>query len=533
MRPNESSNSLPFNLRPGNKQQAHYCVDTSIPQYQHNPCILSLPSILNPIDAAKLFASNPALPDPLAKDPAKRMHQLEAALQCWYEPTSGTVDLSHAIELQMRAGYLARNPVSTSYHTDREYELQRLQSGSAPLNSRSANLTTRFVGASGMGKTTALETVLKRYPQVIYHQEFQGRPFHFTQLVWIHMDCPFDGSPRGLCLSFFAIVDGILGTAYYDTYSKGRPNTDQLLMAMGRVVRNHALGLLVIDEINVLRDIKTEGATKLLNFFVQMVNTLGVPIMLVGTCRASNLFQKAFRQARRGTGQEAQTWLPFTQNDPNWQQLFESLSKYQVMDVPVTNPNDLAKLRDVLHLESVGIIDIAVKLWKLAQWRGLSHNHKSVSVKLIRSVAKDSLGEVRNLLAAFRKGCQDVDGLEDIQIIDEATFLSSMKDSKEQTLFRAFIELLRQGKYQPEMRTDSSSTKPESVKDGAVSNDQQSSSGSSSTSQEKPTESETQLHEPLLKDILSESACNGQSLLHKLRDQGVSPLSDERSGAEC
>ncbi len=518
-------------LRSGEKQPAEYGSSTSLPQHASNPCIACLPAILNPFKDAELFATYPFLPDQLDENPAVRMHELEAALQDWYQPTSGTIELAVALDQLLRGGYLKRNPFLTPYQIGREDDLKRLQTGLVRAGCRSASLTTRFIGASGMGKTTALEKILSRYTQVIYHQEFQGRPFHFTQLVWIHMDCPFDGSPRGLCLNFLSTVDGILGTTYYSEYSRGKPNTDQLLMAMARVVRNHALGLFVIDEINVLRDIKTEGATKLLSFFVQLVNTLGVPVMSVGTCRASKLFQRAFRQARRGTGQGALTWLPFAKNQTDWTLLFNSLSRYQVMDVPITSANELTKLRNVLHEESVGIVDIAVKLWKFAQWRGLAQGHKSLSAALITSVAQDSLGEVRTLLQAFREKRLGVDGLEDIAIFDEKSLLKSAKDANEQAVFRMLCERVQKLQQQAQEKTEGNSAGTDTVKDGTVRNEQPTPQNSSVTPLEELSKSKTEPHQPSLKDIVAETARNGQSPLHGLRDYGISPLSDEGAGA--
>lgn len=532
MHTDETPESLPSNLRIGNGIDAEYNLISNIPQYENNPCIASLPPILNPKEAANLFACYPSLPKERDENPAIRMHQLEAALQAWYQPTSGTIELAHTTDLLLRAGYQARNPFLAQYHRTREHDLQRLLDAAARSRSRSTSLTTRFVGASGMGKTTGLETVTSRYPQVIYHREFQGRPFQFTQLVWVHMDCPFDGSPRGLCLNFLATVDDILGTKYHGKYSNGRSNTDQLLMAMARVVRNHALGLLVMDEVNVLRDIKTEGATKLLSFFVQMVNMLRVPIMLVGTCRASKLFGRAFRQARRGMGQGALTWLPFPKNHPDWHLLFDSLSQYQVMDVPVTNPDQLAKLRDVLHEESAGIIDIAVKLWKFAQWRGLACEHASLSPKLIKSVAKDSLGEVRNLLRAYRLKRLDVEGLEDIEIIDDDTFLKSTKSSREEALFALLQNLLQARQQQAGgEKTDAASAPSYNATDGSVSDEQAHKQAAASAAQEPASAPNIEVSEPLLKDMNAEAAGNTQRLIQGFRDRGLMPLSDNGAGA--
>lgn len=530
MQTDDHADALPVNLRIGSEQNAQYSLIPNIPQYENNPLIESLPPILEPTEMASRLAYYPSLPKQLDDNPVVRMHQLEAALQEWYQPTSGTIELAQTIGLLIRAGYQTRNPFLPQYQATRERELERLRTASARSRSRSTNLTSRFIGASGMGKTTGIETVLNQYPQVIYHREYQGKPFRFTQLVWVHMDCPFDGSARGLCLNFLETVDQILGTKYCDKYSVGRPTTDELLTAMARVIRNHALGLLAMDEVNVLRDIKTEGATKLLSFFVQMVNMLRVPIMTVGTCRASKLFGKAFRQARRGTGQGALTWLPYPKNHSDWHVLFNSLSRYQVMDLPVTNPDQLAKLRDVLHEESVGITDIAVKLWKFAQWRGLAHEQTSLSPKLVKSVAKDSLGEVRDLLRAFRLKRLNVqalvEALEDIEPIDEEAFLKSTKSSTEQALFALLQNLLQIRQQEAAEKTDAASASSDNARAESVSDEQARTQAASSATHEPASAPKIEVNGPLLKDIGAEAAGNGQNLIQGFRDRGLMPLSD-------
>ncbi len=37
----------------------------------------------------------------------------------------------------------------------------------------------------------------------------------------------------------------------------------------------------------------------MLNFFVTLVNTIGLPVILVGTPKARDIFEKDFRSARR------------------------------------------------------------------------------------------------------------------------------------------------------------------------------------------------------------------------------------------
>ena len=207
------------------------------------------------------------------------------------------------------------------------------------------------------------------------------------QVVWLKLDCPFDGSIKGLCLNFFQAIDDLLGSRYYERYASGRHTVDELLPRMARVAALHGLGVLVIDEIQHLSEAKSGGSRKMLNFFVQLVNTIGLPVVLVGTYKAQALLSGEFRQTRRGTGQGDFIWDRM-EDDEVWQLFVESLWQYQYTRRPVP----LTKaLQDTLHDASQGITDFAVKLYMLAQARAIVRDDETFSPALIRSVAKDSL----------------------------------------------------------------------------------------------------------------------------------------------
>ena len=54
------------------------------------------------------------------------------------------------------------------------------------------------------------------YPQVIEHTEYKGMPLAATQIVWLKLDCPHDGSRGELCYRFFKAVDDAVGSEFFD-----------------------------------------------------------------------------------------------------------------------------------------------------------------------------------------------------------------------------------------------------------------------------------------------------------------------------
>jgi hypothetical protein len=208
---------------------------------------------------------------------------------------------------------------------------------------------------------------------------------------------------------------------------------------MARVAALHGLGVLVIDEIQHLSEAKSGGSKKMLNFFVQLVNTIGLPVVLIGTYKAQSFLSGEFRQTRRGTGQGDFVWDPMD-NDDVWQYFVEALWKFQYTRKPTVMADSL---REALYESSAGITDFAVKLYMLAQARAIARDEVSITPGLIRSVAKDSLRLAAPILQALRtKDMRLLQGVEDIVPLDVERILAESENSV-RTMGR--LETIRQG----------------------------------------------------------------------------------------
>ena len=56
-----------------------------------------------------------------------------------------------------------------------------------------------FVGASGLGKSTALNHVLSLFPKVIEHEEYNGDKMCCKQIPYIMVQTPHDCSVKSMC----------------------------------------------------------------------------------------------------------------------------------------------------------------------------------------------------------------------------------------------------------------------------------------------------------------------------------------------
>lgn len=351
-----------------------------------------------------------------------RLHAIQNALQC-FAPLPIHLDLEQRFSRMIRAGYQMRNPVAQKFwrHLDKHCRKMNLSTTVVPNTAHSIPLGFTIIGFPGVGKSTSVEAVLSLYPQVIYHNQYRDRELNVAQLVWLKLECPHDGSVKGLCLNFFQTIDDLLGTNYKKNYAGVRRTTDELLPLMARLAALHGVGVLVIDEINRLSGIKSGGASKMLNFFVQLTNSISVPVVLVGTFKAKAVLSGEFHQIRRGTGQGDLVWDRMEKGEwvddkkegdsselqkPGvWQLLLESLWTYQYVKEPCPLTKELS---DTLYEETQGITDFACKVYMLAQVRAIvtarTPQDEVITPDIIRSVARDSLRQAQLVLTALRRG---------------------------------------------------------------------------------------------------------------------------------
>ncbi|MDT7688481.1 MAG: hypothetical protein QOE46_1240 [Acidobacteriota bacterium] len=380
-------------------------VEQDVPEYQGNPLIEALPPVLTTEQAAESLAHFPDYKKSLRDQPDHvRQHLIQTGMR-FFQPLGVHLDLQRRFSNLIRIGYVARNPFTSNYWRDMRlrqasFDQYDDQPDFAPGGFEALAAGFHLVGISGVGKTVSVSRILKLYPQIIRHSYFGDRAFTQAQLTWLKLDCPFDGNPRGLCIEFFKTVDRVLGTAYERNYAKGRTIQDELRSNMATVAANHQLGVLVIDEIQRLNLAKSGGAERMLNFFTQLVNTIGVPVVLIGTYKALPVLSGDFSQMRRGTGQGDLIWDRMAR-DEQWQLFVESLWRFQYLRH--ASPFEKStKLVDVLYDETQGITDLAVKLFMFAQERAIESGGEKITADVIRSAARDKFGMLRRVLKALK-----------------------------------------------------------------------------------------------------------------------------------
>jgi hypothetical protein len=322
-----------FLINKGRSVDAIY-VTPEVAEWADNPLLAALPRALTEIQAAARLAQEPKYDKSLRSQPDHiRRLLLHNTMKFLFIPLDTHLDIHQRLQCAIRIGYTDRNPVDADYVSQLESSLDEFDQYATRQEATvdgSATTASGFhiLGLSGGGKSRTILRCLHLLPQVINHSRFRDRDLTCKQLVWLKLDCPFDGNPKGLCIQFFNTVDAILGTTYSEDYAGTRRITDAMLSDVARVAGNQYLGILVVDEIQRLSLAKSGGADKMLNFFVQLVSTIGVPVVLVGTYKGMSVLSGEFSQMRRGTGQGDMIWDRM-ENDAQWRYFVESLWHYQ------------------------------------------------------------------------------------------------------------------------------------------------------------------------------------------------------------
>lgn len=368
--------------------------EQKISEYKNNPLIEALPEIIdNPIKMAKQLTRYPQYnKEDLSLPAMYRVHMVKE-IERFFKPLSTHYAVEQIISRLIRYGYVQRNPYM--YKNTIKYDWQKY-----PTQNVSSSTTPELgiFGISGIGKTTLLKNILSMYPQVILHTDYRGDKTVRYQITWLHVETPANCTPKGLCLNVLSQIDKIFGADMY--YKKGASkNTYELANYIGTVVDKHSIGLLVFDELQNLRGINGKKQEQLLNFFVEISNTLQVPLVLIGTLKAIPLFNSEFRNARRICGDEIVVWNRI-EKDAEWRAFVTELFKFQYTKKHVEINDELI---DLLYEESQGITDVVLKIFMLAQYRAISTNYEKITKGVISSVAKECLKPIKPMLDALKK----------------------------------------------------------------------------------------------------------------------------------
>lgn len=393
----------------GDFEEADY-KEQSLTEYSNNPFIEALPPIFTEDDVLERFMVTPRITEQDKQSETNIRYHVLKRIKNFIQPLPIHFEVERKLSTLIRRGYLARNPLDKSFlerirvlHELREDEKEAHKYIDERLEYiRSTADSVAIIGISGIGKTTAIERLLSMYPQVIKHQLYKNQHFNRTQIVWLKIDCPYDGSLATLCKSFFKAIDDLLGTHYLEKFGYFNRVTSTMLLYMTSLASLYGIGVLVIDEIQHLINSKNEQE-EMLNFFVTLSNTVGIPTVLIGTTKAQLLFKGNFRQARRAASDGSIIWDRMAEGSEEWEFFLETLWNIQCLKEHSELSEELKK---AFYDECQGITSVAVNLFILVQERVLfdeGNIDEKITPQVLRQTAKQDMKIIQPMLNAIRK----------------------------------------------------------------------------------------------------------------------------------
>ena len=377
--------------------------DEFLDEFRYNPLIEALPPPFEPGDAIAKLMIRPPYSDAERNAPSSYRQLLTQRIVRLHQPMEREVDVFGRIDRCIRWGYADRNPLSQVYAAQLAAGYNASVSGKGLNYVRGYHPHTygfSILGISGIGKSTTVESILSLYPQVIRHTTYRGIPLVMHQVSWLKIDCSCDGSLKGLCMDFFRELDDLLGTSYSEQYSSRRATLDRMMIAMSRLCVSHNVGILIIDEIQNLCSAQKGVPERVLNFFVTLVNTIGVPVIMIGTPKALSILRNEFQQAKRGSGQGDALWERMP-NDISWELFCKAIWTYQYTKerIPFT-----PGMKNALYEEAQGIPFLAVHIYKLVQEDAILSGAESFSEKDLHRIASEKMGLTKPMRDAMKAG---------------------------------------------------------------------------------------------------------------------------------
>lgn len=374
----------------------HKC---GIDEFDNNPLISALPPFKNKANVFDILNKYPNFSDSDIDLPAEVRMQLVNRLKYVFQPLPVHYNMWLCVNNLIREGYISRNPFDKSYishvhQMGKKIILKEFDNSLSQYFNSSAGAAL-IIGYSGMGKTTSLNLILNEIPQVITHTLFESTQFIRTQVTWLKIDAPFNCSIKGLVFNFFMELDKVLGTNYFEIYSKRRLTLDELLAIVSKTADNVSLGTLIIDE---FQHVKGKGMKQLLNFFVTLLNVTGIPVIFIGTNAVLQVLESEMRIARRITGNEM-IKLENMKFDEEFKLFVDGVwsFQYQKEYIPLSS-----EILQAIYEETQGITDLIIKLLIAVQREAIKTGYEKIDVKIIQQVAVKQFSSLRPILHAIR-----------------------------------------------------------------------------------------------------------------------------------
>jgi hypothetical protein len=376
------------------------------PQVDH-PELLTGPNPL--LEAAAPFVTYESLPSALTREPLRGLdwrsvrpeHRTILLKECeqHYWPNRLVLEAADSIQTMLRGGLMMRNPLSVAEQRRMNSLAMADNLPSVPLQSLRVRAGGGIISAiTGMGKSTLLERALEVFApeQVVVHSKSESCGWlSLTQVLYLVIDAPFNGTRGGLLARIVEGLDTLLGTDYCDVLRKFR-NQDSSLLFVTRLLSIHRVGLLAIDENQQGNFDQSMWRDSFILFFLGLMN-LGIPVLLLGNPLAFVGLESSSQNLRRfATAGHHKLDPAASATDPWWSEDYVP-GMYQFLLCDEAPP--VVEIVERTFGMSAGVPGLFGPLWIEAQRLGLRRGGERASLTCEDLLAASTTPRVKQLLA--------------------------------------------------------------------------------------------------------------------------------------
>lgn len=325
----------------------------------------ALKAPLSRADIRAMLTSEPAWSPDVRSLPMIERQMGVMSLSKAFFPLPAQCRLAEELQLVLHSGYANRHGVikyekpkrlrPTSNKVTYEYELINTN-----LIADNSHLSGCLLGFPGTGKSTVVQKTMPLFAksQIERHEKLS------PQIAWLTMSCPIGPTLKSFCIAFLDALGTAIGnTEVTGVFAHGTAAVDRIPGEIENLARNHAIGILVVDDIQHLRAVNNGEEKQILGLLETLSGKAGVPVLLVGTNAAAEVVCNSPRTALRSVGVASEVWERIPKG-PEWDDFFGRLWRYQW----TCNETELtAPLSEIFHDRSQGIASLAVKLYQRTQ----------------------------------------------------------------------------------------------------------------------------------------------------------------------
>lgn len=289
----------------------------------------------------------------------------------------------------------ASTPPSCCNHTSNS-KAAKLRQQTVEIEDNHSKITLLH-GISGVGKSISVASIFSRIAQFQSTSPTQNREIATYQITWIHINTPFDGSVKALCLNLISTFDRLLNTNYKGFFSAKIKNHTKLSDFCQSLISIHKTKYLVIENAENLELCDTTHFGHFINLIHKIDEYSDCRVILISAHNADGTGELLRRLSKTDLIYNDIHLKPFHHPKcTEWICLSRSLFPSEEVE-----PFDNDKTPNALYFASHGIIGVAAQISYLAHSRAISTGINRVDSDIIESVAQDSFQHINTSLQSL------------------------------------------------------------------------------------------------------------------------------------